>query len=166
MGRVNGRSRKKGKKRTVQNFFPINSYFLKLPCRHVGTNKHENFLSCRSSQSSISIEAANETMWKKVDAYWWYKPRSWNWHEPVIRTKQCCLKSTQGKFLNPDWLLHMVKRKGGIYVAMVWGRSIFRGNKQGSDRVQNRRLQRAIVNAETKKAGSKWRADSLTCWWK
>jgi hypothetical protein len=49
----------------------------------------------------------------------------------------------------------MVKRKGGIYVAMVWGRSIFRGNKQGSDRVQNRRLQRAIVNAETKKAGSK-----------
>jgi hypothetical protein len=32
--------------------------------------------------------------------------------------------------------------------------------------VQNRRLQRAIVNAETKKAGSKWRADSLTCWWK
>jgi hypothetical protein len=29
--------------------------------------------------------------------------------------------STQGKFLNPDWLLHMVKGKASTYIAMVWG---------------------------------------------
>jgi len=46
-----------------------------------------------------------------------------------IRTKQCCLKSTQGKFLNPDWLLHMVKGKVGNYVAMLWDRSVFRGKQ-------------------------------------